>query len=257
MYFDYFDMLSGRPLLIRGVGHVRSPQLSELCVGYDGGGGKPFYNMMLSVLTWDKEHIIKYDYSAKFRGAVRLEKSGLSAFDTATLWSHTRELYRKALSFFIVEKVVWDESAHCYHTVDDDGRDIGIIDRNNFDDVRQVILQMNYIGLDKDSAPVKHSSNASKELWERAQKHLKDIAKDESRKDKPEYHLSNIVSKVCAAHPSYNLFNIYDLTIFQLYDTFFQLGYLRSSDLGERIFSNHGGEKFKFEDWLKPIFKNI
>ena len=94
---------------------------------------------------------------------------------------------------------------------------------------------------------------AEREAKERA----KQQAEAEVKEDKPEYHLGNIISKICAIHPSYNLLNIYGLTVFQLYDSFFQLGYMRSTDLSEKIFSNHGGDSFKFENWLQPILKNV
>ena len=67
--------------------------------------------------------------------------------------------------------------------------------------------------------------------------------------------LGNIISKLCAANSGYTLLNIYDLTIFQLYDQFFQYGYLRAMDLNERAFSVHGGKEFNFEKWLEPILK--
>ena len=86
---------------------------------------------------------------------------------------------------------------------------------------------------------------------------MKKQSETEDREDKPEFHLANIISKLCAVHPSYNLLNIYDLTVFQLYDAFFQYGYMRSTSLSEQIFSNHGGNSFKFENWLKPIFHHI
>ena len=159
----------------------------------------------------------------------------------------------------MLENLVWDEGRRCYLVMTDDEEPtvVGEIDRDNFDEVRDMMLQLNFIGLDKDEAPVTHSDAKSKELWEKVQGHLKEQSRKNAKEDKPEYRLSNIISKICAIHPSYNLLNIYNLTIFQLYDSFFQVSYMRSSDLNEQIFSNHGGDKFKFEDWLKPILKNL
>lgn len=256
MRFEYFDMLSGDPVLFSGVGHMRSPLLKELCPS--GGLGYRMYNFYLSFLSWDKESLLKYDQVMKYKGEKRLHRDGISVFDAITLLDETRELCRGVLSFFIVEELAWEEKSRCFVVLTGEKKDrvVGVINRQNFDDVRNAILQLNYIGLDKNDAPLKHSSEASKALWEKAQKHLKEQAQKQAKAGKPEYHMSNIISKLCAAHPSYNLLNIYDLTVFQLYDAFFQFGYMRSSDLSERIFSNHGGKKFKFEDWLKPIFHN-
>lgn len=257
MRFDYFDMLSGDPIFLQGVGHIRSPLLRELHP--TNGIGFKSYNLYLNFLTWDKEHLLKYDQLMQYKGAHRLNRKCFNTFDVATLLPQTRELCRVVLSFFMLEDLVWDEANRRYlvMTRDETPAVAGGIDRDNFEEVRDAMLQLNFIGLDKDEAPMQHSDEKSKDLWEKAQKHLKEQAQKEAKEDKPEYRLSNIISKLCALHPSYNLFNVYDLTVFQLYDSFFQVSYIRSSNLNERIFSNHGGDKFKFEDWLKPILKNL
>lgn len=259
MIFDYFDMLSGEPIYVEKVGHLRSPNLRELRP--TSGIGYRAYNLYLNVLSWDKDHLLKYGQLMQYRGVNRLKNDLLNVFDVATLLPQTRELCRGVLSFFMVEDIVWEEASRRYVAVTyDENKNpavVGEINRDNFDDVRQMMLQFNFVGLDKDDTPVAHSNDKAKELWEKSQGFLKEQAKNEVKEDKPEYHLSNIISKICATHPSYNFLNVYDLTVFQLYDSFFQLGYMRSADLSERIFSTHGGDKFKFEDWLKPILKNV
>ena len=260
MYFDYFDMLSGEPMLLKGVGHIKSPTLRDICTS--GGIGYKKYNLYLNFLSWDKERLLKYDQFMKYSGASKLNREQLNVFDVSTLLKQTRELCRGVLSFFISEEVVWDEANRRFAICisDENGlKTVGEINRNNFESVRKIILQFNFIGLNNDEEPIRHSSDKSKELWERAQRYLEEQAKNNGQKEetKEEYHIGNIISKLCAAHPSYNLLNIFNLTIFQLYDSFFQLGYLRSADLSERVFSNHGGDKFKFEDWLKPILNNV
>ena len=257
MRFDYFDMLSGEPIYLRGVGHLRSPLLYELRPS--SGIGYRAYNFYLNILSWDKEHLLKYDQLMQYRGASKLNREILNVFDVATLLSQTRELCRGVLSFFMVEDLVWDETGRRYLAINPANTHeiVGEINRDNFEEVRKLMLQFNFVGLDKDDVPVSHTTDKSKELWEKTQGFLKEQAATEAKEDKPEYHLSNIISKICAIHPSYNLLNVYGLTVFQLYDSFFQLGYMRSADLSEQIFSTHGGEKFKFEDWLKPILKNV
>ena len=256
MLFDYFDALSGEAVYLSGVGHIRSPLVKEL---YPHSGlSNRGYKFFLSVLLWDKEDFLRYGTMMELRGVDKLSNPKLSAFDVATLLPQTREFCREILSFFMLECLAWDESARAYVAIsdDEDHSEIGRITRDNFDAVREAMLQMNYVGVDKDKSPVSHSDDKSKELWERAQQHLAEQAKKETE-DKPAYHLSNIISKICAVHPSYNILNIGDLTVFQLYDAFFQIGYMRSADLSARIFSNHGGDKFHFEDWLNPIIKNV
>ena len=74
-------------------------------------------------------------------------------------------------------------------------------------------------------------------------------------KENKRFRIGNIISKLSVLPTGYTLFNIYELTIFQLYDQFIQYGYLRAMGLNEMVYSLNGGEKFKFEDWLKPITK--
>lgn len=256
MLFDYFDMLSGEPVYMHGVGLLRSPKLKDL---YPTSGiGIQTYHLYLNFLSWNKEDLLKYAKIMQVKGESKVHKDIFNEFDVITLLPQMRNMCVMVLSFFVRGNIHWDEKNRCFSIeFDADGNRniVGKITRNNFNDVRKAMLQLNYIGLDKDEAPIKHSSESSKKLWERAQEYLKEQSNKSSQKDHPEYHIGNIVSKLCAAHPSYNLLNICDLTIFQLYDSFFQLGYIRSSNLNERIFSNHGGDTFKFENWLKPILK--
>ncbi len=260
MRLEYFDMLSGEPIFVRGVGHVRSPKLKELRP--TSGIGYKAYNWYLSLMSWDKAQLLQYGTLMQYRGVDKLKHERITMFDAATLIQATRELYRGALSFFMEEEIVWDDSSRKYIAYALGDKEsvpqiVGEITRENFEEVRHLILQMNFVGLDKDGAPVRHSSEKSKELWERVQGYLAEQTRRDEADPHPEYRLSNIISKLCAVHPSYNLLNIYDLTIFQLYDSFFQVGYMRSADLSEQVFCNHGGDKFKFEDWLKPILKNV
>lgn len=260
MFFDYFDMLTGEAIYVDKVGHLRSPKLSELKP--TSGIGYAVYNLYLNFLSWDKEQLLKYAQIMQYKGVDKLSnRPKLTAFDIVTLLPQTRELCRGALSFFMLEELVWDEKSRRYLSVtseDDTMTCYGEIDRENFENIRGLMLQMNYINLDTDNAPIAtHTSEKTKELWERAQKALREQSESAKKEDKPEYHLSNIISKLCSIHPTYNILNIFDLTIFQLYDAFFQASYMRGIDMNERIFSNHGGENFRFENWLKPVIKNV
>lgn len=259
MRIPYFDMLTGDPIPVNGVGHLRSPRLKELSPS--GGVGYAVYNVYINVLAWDVDQLAEYCRAMKIGGAEKLKRFKFSFFDAVTSSEETRELCREALAFFMTENLLWDAKSKQYISFDVDEDEkihaVGAIDEKNFEEVRQMMLCLNYIGLDKGAAPTSYDSSKAKELWERAQAFLKEQSKSDNKEDKPEFHLSNIISKLCAVHPSYNLFNIYDLTVFQLYDAFFQYGYMRCENLSEMIFSNHGGDSFKFENWLKPIFHHI
>lgn len=246
MYFNYFEMLTGDAIYVDGVGHLRSPRVSELKP--TSGIGYAAYNIYLNFLSWDKEHLLKYVQMMQYRGVDKLKNPKLTTFDVVTLLPQTRELCRGVLSFFMLEELVWDEKKRRYlSTLSEETKELfcGEINRDNFEWVRGLMLQMNYIDLDMDNAPAAtHTSERTRELWEQAQKALKKQSESSKQEDKPEYHLSNIISKICSVHPTYNILNIFDLTIFQLYDAFFQMSYMRGIYLNEQIFSNHGGDYY-------------
>ena len=261
MRFDYFDLLSGEPIFVNGIGHFRSPVLKELCP-HDGIGYN-VYNLYLNFLSWDKEKVLQYDKLLGLRGVDRIaSEPKLTTFDVITLLEPTRELCREVLAFFMLEDIQWDGAKRKFvamNTDDEEQHLAGEIGRNNFEEVRKLALQMNFVGVndEESEAETKFTNEHTKELWEKAQKFMKKQAEENEKGGGAEYHIGNIISKLCVVHPTYNLLNVWGLTVFQLYDAFSQISYMRSSDLNERIFSTHGGDKFKFEDWLKPILKHV
>lgn len=251
MKFSYEDLISGDPIYVNGIGHFRSPHLKELKPS--GELGAWTYQLYLNVLSWDKAACLDFIKLATKGKVKKLEENEkVTAYDVLTILEQPRQLLQSAMAFFITENVQWDGASRRFVTSDLNGdKMVGVIDRDNFEEARDMMLQVNYINIGKSAAPVGYSSQKAKELWERSQKYLKEQSK-KSSKDKS-YSFGNIVSKLCAASTGYTLFNIYDLTIFQLYDQFFQYGYLRAMNLNEMAFSNHGGEKFDMQAWLKPI----
>lgn len=254
MKLSYEDLISGDAIPVKGVGRLRSPYLKELWPST--GIGMWDYNFYLNILSWDKHDIIKFlSTTMSQKGFARLEDNDkISAYDVITLLDAPRMTLQKVMSFFMHEKISWDEHSKRFITSDEQhGKKIGSIDRENFEDVRDMMLQMNYVSIGNSAAPIKHSSEAAKKAWDKVQEHLK----KQSTKPNSDKTLSmgNIISKLSAADTSYNLLNIYNLTVFQLYDQFFQYGFLRAMNLNEMAYSNHGGEKFDIQGWLKPIFK--
>lgn len=250
MKLSYEDLISGDDILLDGVGHLRPTRLKELQP--TRGIGIWNYNMYVNILAWQKEDFLKTIKATMDKKGDILDNDKLNVFDVMTLISMSRDLLQRALDFFIREEVLWDDKSRVFITKN--GEDvIGKISRDNFDEVRDAMLKLNYIGLGKEAKPVGYSSKAAERAWLRAQQYLKQESLKKSE-DKT-MSLGNIISKLCAASPSYNLLNVYELTIFQLYDQFFQCGYLRAMNLNEMAFSNHGGKDFDIQAWIKPIIK--
>lgn len=258
MILDYFDLLTGDPVLLKGVGHIKSPLLKNVCpyegIGYD------VYNLYLHLMSWTKDELIDFYTARKIRKAEKLKDDRLKAFDVATLLTVPRKYFEEVISFFLLEDVRWDESVNAYavYKNNSDKEEVcGYIHRENFETVRKAILNANYICLNDDEKEPVFMSDKAKELWAKKLEAEEEQRKAMSKIKDSKYNIANIVSKLCVVHPSYNLINIKELTIFQIYDAFFQVCHMRACELSEQIFSTHGGDKFDFEQWLKPINKNI
>jgi len=259
--FSYFDMLTGQPLFFEGVGFMRSPLLEELRPVTSGGVGERGYMLYLTLLSWEKSDIMDYVKTSGLRGWDKVDNERFGVFEIAFLIRAVRELYLGMFSFFIDGSVSWDEKRMCVSIfgTDEDGMQIetGIIDKHNFEEVREALLNLNYVNIDKNEVEPKFTSEKTKALWEQAQKYLKEQQRANAKRDSGKYHLANLISKLCVSGTQYNLFNVYKLTVFQFYDQIFQYASLRRSSLDENIFSNHGGDRFKADGWLNPLNKKV
>lgn len=176
-----------------------------------------------------------------------------AVYDIVTRDESLRSLYCSAFSFFMLEDVEYYPAKNVFVSLVYDGdskKAVGVITRDNFDTVRNSILLLNYISSAKTNVDVKHSSDKSKELWETAQRYM---AAQEKKASNDVMSLGNIISKLCAIHASYNYLNVYELTVFQMYDAFFQSCFMRSIAFSESIVSNHGSKEFRYGDWMNPV----
>jgi hypothetical protein len=247
MKFSYEDLLSGDFIFAQGIGHFRSPKLKDLRP--TEGVGIKVYNTYLALLTWDKEDFLKCVSQSQATMFEQADK--LTLFDMmAILKPEFRELLRCAFDFFLLEKIIWDEKQNCFLTFSEGNEEVGKISRDNFDEVRDMALQMNYMNLGKLAEP-KHASAKAKKYWDIEQAKRKEALKASG--SNKYMGIGNLISKLCAAPSGYTFHNVYDLTVYQLYDQFFQYSHLRSRELMESVHATHGGDKFDYGEWMKPV----
>ena len=141
MRFDYFDMLSGEPVLLEGVGHIRSPKIKEL---YPSNGiGYKTYNMYLAFLSMKNE-----DFTDKFKGLLNHHNENtkydkLNKYDMMAANKIMRGIYNEILSFFIAETISWDAGSGRFNVYKDTHKtNIGEINSKNFDAVCKTILNL-------------------------------------------------------------------------------------------------------------------
>lgn len=246
---SYEDLLSGEKIFLNGVGWVRSPFLWELKPGKNISIQE--YRVLVNILGTDKDQAVRLvtDKNQKSLGKLA-EDDKFCVFDILTIRDEMRKVLIASLRFFTEADVKWNEHARSFSLLFQDGY-IGTVDRNNFDDVREVILHLNYRSLHIASTSTKFSSEVDRKIWERVQEY--ESESNAHQDSDSTLAIANVISKLCIFSHSYNLMNVYDLTVYQLYDQYFQCLAKRRYDLETRIFSIHGGDQFDFQACTKPI----
>lgn len=170
--------------------------------------------------------------------------SELSIFIALTTNESYRELLLRALSFFIVEDLAYDDDGICFHSVD------GRIDEANFENLRRLILKVCRIENDDIIKP-KFNGAKGKNIFEKIQKGRQKMQQAKAKANDASYSLPNVVSALSAKHPSINLLNIWDLTIYQVYDQFNRTYVNAQTDIIGLRWAAWGKDNFDFSTWFK------
>ena len=242
-----FDLLAGQPFRISSIGTFRAPKISDLFSV--SGIGLDKYNMMLSLFSMGAEDLIHgIGLDEKYAELSPSEKEQFTPFFMITTVPGYRELLLEALDFFMLETVSFDETTHTVALISEDGSICGTVCNDNYDDLRAVVMKSSCLSMDYLSMPKKFRSKKAKSIFEKieASRHKKATAKPDDS-----LSLWNVISSVSARHNSYNLLNIWDLTIYQLYDQFSKLNLNHQIDVGALRWAAWGQNSFDFSLWYK------
>lgn len=225
MNLSYFDLLSPDPYFLDGVGHIKSATLREIsAAGYEN------FSVLTAFLQMNPDHLTE---------------------NPALLLP-----LMTSLNFFIQETVVYDPDQKAFRCLDEDGRAVGRIHRDNYGETADVILQRHYMGRKNrlpDDAKVKNK--LAQEIYDKLAAGQKKQVSSKDTKELEDYEIPNLISVLSVAHHSLNLTNIWDLTVYQLYDQFqrqqLYLLFLNQS----RSISIWGDKKntFNFNQWFKTL----
>lgn len=206
--------------------------------------------MFVTILGFSKD---------KFVEVFKLQNTDNEYFDLIFDNQDYREMFYNIFSFFISEKIFMDiyEKRFVMYVDNPESKDendkylvVGAINKSNFDVVRDVILQFNYC---KDNnANEKPIGKHTAELIAKREKYRKQKA-DLNNESDSDFSLANIVSKLSAYSYGINLINIWDYTVFQIFDQFFTLNTKQSLDMANFSYSVWGGE-YKVPKWYKNTF---
>lgn len=228
---------------------VKQPTLRDICSAatLDAKGqahtGYEQYTAYVNVLCLKVENLLSPDVLSVLP---QEEVDKLNIFTVLVSGEGYRELLHKALSFFIIEPIVFDKNEMCF--VAGESR----IDAQNYDELRRILLKLCRIESDDIIKP-KFKSERSRSIFEKIQKGRKQMQAAKAKAGNDAYALPNVISALSAKHPSINLFNIWDLTISQVYDQFNRTYVNAQTDIIGYRWAAWGKDNFDFTTWFKNL----
>jgi hypothetical protein len=232
-----FDLISPSSYFLAGVGHIKAVKLSDI----DALPQKnDTYQMYTSLMLCDAEKLYKVlgvdgDYTA-------------STFDVFTSDSRLTGELLLLLDFFLEESIAYVNTEKKYVTFVGEEA-VGVIDGSNFDEVVSVILQRCGIGDDKKKEKPTFKNKRAKEIWEKT--HATETPKDFA--DRENYDLGNVVAHLASRGSGLNILNIWDMTVYNVYDQFMILRKGIAHEVGSTNAAVWGDKdnKFDLDSWFK------
>lgn len=225
---SYFELLSPKPVYIQNTGGIISPTLKDIA-----SIGINTYQYYLSVLLMDlKAYFSMIGQSEQFELLSDKEKAHMNIFELLTVNNASINMLQTILNFFIMEDVVYSTENRSFIVrksipVKESGeitekyQAVGIISKETYPQVCDIICQRNNIKRNQQDDFSKVKSKKAMEIMKKLQKGREKKA-SQSKSDK-NMELGNIISAVANKSQSLNILNIWDLTVYQVWDCFIRL----------------------------------
>ena len=232
MKLDYGTMISPCPICLT-VGTIRKPKLGEIAdsrkMGFDQF---KFLESMMSITPKDYyEKFNAVDSDGRWEQLSDEEKESMTMFQAITEDENLQQIFLILFQFFFEEPVDYHSGffiilkqgtvLHEDMTQDDI---VGVLDEKLFRQVMSILKQI--CGM-----KIEHNNSD----------------------DYLNYTLPNVISKICARHPSINYTNVWELTIYELLDNFNSMRAGSIYDIDQTRVSVWGDEHntFKLDSWYK------
>lgn len=250
MKLEYFDLLSPEPIYFNNIGGIKSPTLREICkITY------PVYQMYLSVFVMTpKIYFETIKQEDIFERLSDEQKHSLNIFDLIIMNNNMRSLLESALNFFLVYVPKCDQQNNLIYLYSDEKSydPVGVISSETWNSVCDLILQRNYIKSKKEDLSKIKSKKAlaiMKKLQAGREK------KEKNNKSKKNTDIGNIISSVANKSLSLNIINIWDITIYQLWDSFYRNCNNNVYNIQSMSAAVYGNEtkQFDINSWFKKL----
>lgn len=251
MKLSYFELLSNDPIRVPNAGSILSPRLKDIsAIGFQT------YQYYLTILIMDLKTCLSIlGLEKEFKMLPEDERLNLGIFDLLLTNASFCSLLTDILNFFIREDVIFSPEYRCFFIKE--GNEItGRITKEVYPTICDVICQRNNMKsvLKKDPSEVK--SKKASEILKKLQKGRANKAN--KTKSDENMELGNIISAVAGKSHSLNLLNIWDLTVFQLWDCFARLSNNSIYDIQSMSVAAWGNKDHSFDAtaWFQRIYTN-
>jgi hypothetical protein len=250
---DKHTLICGIPANIGGV-LVRQPTLHEIfrVVGHDRYSGFLYViGISIDQFMESMEKGGARSVADAYKALTDEQRSQIHRFDLLLAEPSWRGILMDALSFFICGDLDFDLQHSALYVVSDNGR--VMMDGDLFDSVRDFVFQAARLK-HEESKPTGFVNAAAKAAYEKLQALKAEqatTAKKKESKGDPDMELWNLIGAVAAHSRGYNLLNIFELTVYQLYDQFERINNQEYLDGYASKWAAWGKDSFDFGGWYK------
>lgn len=263
MRFDYGTQISPSPIVL-SIGTLRKPTLREISDQEVGMSFDKFnyFEVLLKMSPKFFYTTIKGDEGVQYWDSLTEEQQdNLTLYKVVVNDEKLRSDFVDIFDFFFIEPVVFKEGFFIILQRGTDkesditsGEQIrGVISENIFAQVVYAIQQICCIDDKNEIAEETRFKNAlAKKLYEKMRK----AEQKDNKKSDINFTIPNIISAVSNKHPTVSPINIWELTVFQLLDSFNRLQINTVFDIDSTRVSVWGDEKKTFNAalWYKNEF---
>jgi GTPase involved in cell partitioning and DNA repair len=161
-------------------------------------------------------------------------------FDVYRDSPYERQFFIEALSFFIDGEIEFKNGEFLINNTN-------IINKEIYQKILEIIAEINCLKVNKQQET--YANEKARKIAEKIQQAKQ---KRSSVQSKDSTSLADIISAVASRKESLNLLNIWDLTIYQLYDHYNRLIAEDEFDIHAMNYAYWGGE-FKCKHWSKQL----
>ena len=235
---DDYTLISGSPFRC-GEFLVYPPVLANI-----RDAGYETYRGFLSLFLMSQRDIFNL-----FELKVDESVSSLSPIQLITIIPQLRATLLGSLSFFLRCNVCYSHEVGFFT---EDGRSLSL---TQILDIRKVILEFCNVEDNIEQEPLVFASEKARRLYEKAQAGRAKLKGKSGVRD-VDIELPNLIAAVSAYSPTYNLLNIWGLTVYQLYDQFSRLSGKFQLDVFGQKWAAWGTDDFDFSLWYKAPSKS-